>query len=329
MGMQSIHRAMLRTGLILIAGAHLSACNDSAPEPEAPDFSADVTMTWVEKYVTYEQSAAGELTMTDVHFLAEIIFDGERDFDAISASVTRDDESQPLAHFGGDDKRAFTNGYYYTRKTKSYDDIASLEREHPPESTYTWHVAGPAGRAVLSPVRIGGPDGKTQIPEVSTIRLLQGDQYVEDATAIDSTQALTIEWDPFDIGEALGGTEWSALVFVLVSDCHGAVVYTAGAPGTDTDFATFEDTTSDVPANQLEPGQDYTVFISQVYYVDHNTDRGIEQLTANSFAVELDVRTAGASEADDCPDPPIPAQYLWTRKTTGGQMETWPTVADY
>ena len=44
---------MLRTGLILIAGAHLSACNDSAPEPEAPDFSADVTMTWVEKYVTY------------------------------------------------------------------------------------------------------------------------------------------------------------------------------------------------------------------------------------------------------------------------------------
>jgi hypothetical protein len=66
-----------------------------------------------------------------------------------------------------------------------------------------------------------------------------------------------------------------------------------------------------------------------VNYVDHNKDRGVEQLSANSFAVELDVRTAGTGETDDCPDPSVPAQYLWTRKTTGDEMETWPTVADY
>lgn len=316
----------LCSGLFVSLG--LVACGNSVPEEPEPGLSSDVTITWVEKYVTYEQSHSGELTMTDVHFLAEIIFDGERDFDAISASITRNAEGQPLAFYRGDDPRAFTNGYYYTRKSKSYDDIASLEKEHPPGSTYVWRVTGPAGSASLAPLRIGGPDGVTAIPDVSTIRLLQDGRYVQDLLTIDPTKAMTVEWDPFEIGGPLEGSEWSDLVFVLISDCHGDVVYTAGAPGTDIDFASFEDTTADVPENRLKPGQPYTVFISQVNYVDYNKDRGIEQLAANSFAVELDILTAGDSESDDCPDTPIPAQYQWTRKTAGDQMESWPTVAD-
>lgn len=64
-------------GLVFLLWAQASCAQvDSAP---------DVSLTWVEKYLTYRQDAEDLLTLTDAHFLAEITFDGERDFDGIHA----------------------------------------------------------------------------------------------------------------------------------------------------------------------------------------------------------------------------------------------------
>jgi hypothetical protein len=317
------------TSALLPIIAIFSVSENAISESIDNDLSSDVTMTWVEKYVTYEQDHKGLLTLTDVHFLAEIIFEGDRDFDSIKAAAFRGDEKEPLSTYGGADKRAFTNGYFYTRKSKSFDDVDGLEALHPADSTYSWAVDGPAGKSRLAPIRIGGPEGVLQIPKVSTIRLLQGDAYVNDFLEINASQPMTIEWDPFEIGGPLVGTVWNDLVFVLISDCHGKVVYTAGAPGTDEDYADFNDTSAVVPAGQLSPGSDYAVFISLVNYVDNNNSHGITQLAANSFAVEMSVRTDGADTTDACPKPARPAQYLWTRKTVGDKMVSWPTVADH
>ena len=308
----------------LFAG-HLSAQTAA----DAAQAKPDVNMTWVEKYLTYEQDAEGHLHLTDAHFLAEIIFDSARDFDAITAALYAGSDSAPLARYGGQDKRAFTNGYFYTRKTRSFDDLAALEATHPPSQTYAWEIDGPNGHFRLDPIRIGGPEGETQIPHVSTIRLLQNDEPLSDMKAIDAQLPMTIAWDPFVIGGPLEGTKWDDLVFVLVSDCRGEVIYTGGAPGTDEVFVDYSDTSAVVPQGRLVPGRDYTVFISQVNYVDHNESHGITQLAANSFATELAIRTAGTPDSSGCPNPPRPAQYLWTRKTRGDQMETWPTLADY
>jgi hypothetical protein len=286
-------------------------------------------MTWVEKYVTYRQDESGQLELTDVHFLAEIIFDGERDFDAIHASLYKNDNKTPLATYAGTDKRAFTNGYFYTRKTRSFDSLDALEAVHASDAEFSWHVNGPNGKFELPPVRIGGPEGKLQVPAPSPIQLLQDGVPVSSPNAIDSSADLTIAWNPFEIGAALEGTEWDDLIFVLISDCTGNVVYTAGAPGTDIDFARFDDESDTAPAGTLMPGRDYVAFISQVNYVDHNEAHGITQLTANSFATELPIRTLGENSSTGCEGQERPAQYLWTRKTQGEDMQSWPTVADY
>jgi hypothetical protein len=298
--------------------------------PPALAEGPDITMTWVEKYLTYSQDPSGELHLTDVHMLAEIIFDGDRNFDAIRASLYEDESDAPLATYAGSDKRAFTNGYFYTRKTRSFDSLAELEAAHPSSAEYRWHVEGPQGSFELPPIRIGGPDRKLQVPEPSPIRLSQNGQQVEDVNAIDQDLDLVMSWNPFVIGSKLGDTEWDDLVFVLVSDCRGAVIFTGGAPGTDDDFVRFDENSSVVPAGTLQPGREYTAFISQVNYVDHNESHGITQLAANSFATELPIRTtAGEDGGVACEGKRRPAQYLWTRKTRGTQMETWPTVADY
>ena len=302
---------------------------DSYGQDSTKDTPVDVSMTWVEKYVTYKQDDYGQLTQTDVHFLAEIIFDGDRDFNAISASLFKNDESEPLATYDGQTKRAFTNGYFYTRKSKSFQDVEKLEAEHPPSSVFSWAIEGPNGKYRLAPIRIGGAELASQFPAVSTIRLYQDKKLIQDFRAIDATSDTTVEWNPFEIGGPLVGTEWNDLVFVLISDCRGDVVFTAGAPGTDKDFADYTETSVVVPGNTLPPGQTYTLFTSQVNYVDHNLSNGITQLAANSFAVELIIETAGSNASDDCPTPPRPAQYLWTRKTIGDRMQSWPALADH
>jgi hypothetical protein len=293
------------------------------------DSPPDVTLTWVEKYLTYSQDHEDQLTLTDAHFLAEIIFDGDRDFDAIRATLREQASQTPLATYGGTDKRAFTNGYFYTRKTRSFDSLDDIDRRFPANDAFVWEISGPAGTFMLDPIRIGGPEGRTQVPKPSTIRLSQADTSIRNYDTIDPTAPLTISWDPFIGGGPLKGTKWSDLVFVLVSDCHGEVAYTGGAPGTDEDFVDYQDTSATVPAGRLRPGEPYVVFISQVNYVDFNESHGIGQLAANSFATELAVRTRGVAAADACTADLKPAQYLWTRKTRGDAMESWPTLADY
>ena len=314
-------RSMHKTAALLL-------CLLSTPVAHAGP-APDVTLTWVEKYLTYSQDHEDRLTLTDAHFLAEVIFDSDRDFDAIRASLRKQGSGEVLATYGGSDKRAFTNGYFYTRKTRSFDSLEAIDARHPADSTFVWTITGPAGEFTLDPIRIGGPEGRTQVPKPSTIRLHQGGAAVTNYDAIDPAAPLTISWDPFIGGGPLEGSECSDLVFVLVSDCHGEVAYTGGAPGTDEDFVDYRDTSATVPAGRLRPGEPYIVFISQVNYVDFNESHGIGQLAANSFATELTVRTAGTAAPDACATDVKPAQYLWTRKTRGEAMESWPTLADF
>lgn len=289
----------------------------------------DVTMTWVEKYVTYSQDREDRLTLTDVHFLAEVIFTGERDWDAIRAEIREQDAEQPLATYGGSDKRAFTNGEFYTRKTRSFDTLEALDRNHPPGSRFVWNLSGPAGDFTFDPIRIGGPEGRTQVPKPSTIRLSQAGLRVQDHHAVDPALELTLSWDAFEGGAALGDTNWRDFVFVLVSDCHGNVVYTAGAPPQDADWVDYTETSATVPAGRLQPGQPYVAFISVVNLVDYNRSHGIDQFAANSFATELPIRTIGQAAPGACNSDLKPAQYLWTRKTRGEAMESWPTLVEY
>lgn len=289
----------------------------------------DVTMTWVEKYLTYTQDREDRLTLTDAHFLAEVIFHGERDFDAIRAEIRKDGAAEPLATYGGSDKRAFTNGEFYTRKTRSFASLEDLDRHQPADGRYVWQVSGPAGRFVLDPIRIGGPESRTQVPKPSTIRLAQAGSRVRDHDSIDPALALTLEWDAFEGGGTLGNGAWSDLVFVLVSDCHGNVVYTGGAPPQDADYVDYTKTSATVPAGRLQPGQPYVAFISMVNLVDYNQSHGIDQFAANSFATELPIRTIGPAAPGSCASDIKPAQYLWSRKTRGEAMESWPTLVDY
>ena len=300
------------------------------PCPAILDPVRAMDMTWVEKYVTYTQDHHGQLQATDFHLLAEVIYADRSTIRNVESVLYLKGRATPLASFDEHDPFAFTNGLFYTRKSKSYDDLAALEAAHPASGHYVWEIHGPGGDIQLAPIRIGGPELRTRIPDPSPIYLSQSGQPVTDFNSIDPDTSLAIGWDPFTIGAPLEGSNWDDLVFVLVNDCHGKVVYTSGAPEDEDGFADFSVTSAEMPAQSLEPGMDYVVFISQVNYVDANVSHGIEQLAANSFAVELEISSAGRIDpARTCPEPAYKAAYLWSGKTPAGLgMVPWPAFSD-
>lgn len=290
----------------------------------------DVEGTWVEKYMTFQQDHSDKLYLTDANFLAEILIVGERDFDEVSASLFSNDSSMPLVTYSGSDKIAFSQApYFYNRKSKSFDDLDALEKMHPSSDKYVWEIRGPNGFIRLEPIRIGGLQAITQIPKVSTIRLNQNKIAINDYMDIDSNTDLIIEWDPFENGTDFDGNGWDDIMFVLVSNCYGEIILTGGAAATDDPFVSCHDVSAVLPKERMNAGEGYTVFISQVKLVDQNHSNGIHQVACNSFATELSISTAGNSTHQKKSLLVRPAQHLWSRKTIGNDMESWPTLVDF
>ena len=283
----------------------------------------EVDITWVEKYLTYEQHADGSLARTDCHFLAEVCYAQSEQFRGAQARLFRQSTESSMATFDPDDPRACSNGYYYTRRSKSYEDREALETAHPPDEAYVWEIIGPRASRRLTPIRIGGPQQRTQIPDPGPISLHQDGKPVADLGGIRADLPLTISWEPFVTGESHPDTEWDDLIFALVNDAHGEMIYTGGAPGMEGGFLDYTRTSTEVPRGTLQPGMDHVVFVSQVKYVDNNLSDGIQQLACNSFAVELPIRTAG--EPVPQPVPARKAPYLWGGKTPADQgLVPWP-----
>ena len=324
--MINVYRAVL-----IVSAALVSAFGCSQPPDQSTlveEFARAVDITWVEKYVTFEQDSNGNLAQTDVHFLAETIYSSRTDAEKLVAILSTEDGVEPLATFEASDPYDFTNGMFWTRKSKSYDDIDDLEAAYPPDTAFVWEIDTPEGRLRLDPIGIGGPEYKTEIPDATPLFLSQGGKPVPDVRNINSDRPLLVRWNPFTIGKPLEGSEWEDWVVLMVSDCHGEVQFSSGAPEQEGGAVSLDTTSIEIPANSLVPGMQYDMFITHINYVDYNKSHGIEQFAANSFAVELAIETAGMGDAGrTCPEPAIKAPYLWVGKTpVDADIVPWPGI---
>ncbi len=288
--------------------------------------SALIEVFWIEKYLTFSQTHQGNLVPTDHLFLAEYALRGAvSDAKLFNADLFRTGIETPLQSYSGEDK-LWCNHLWVNRKARSFDTLAALELAHPPSASYYWEVSGTHIAGRIKPMRIGGPDGKTQIPAPHPMRLFQNGQPVRDLNAIDAAAPLTIEWNRFENSKA--GAVIDDTIFVFIDDYRGHVVYFGGLP-VEADRIRFDSTSVTVPSGTLKPGQPYTVFFSQCRMVDQDASDGLINCAVNSFGIELDLHTAGTNSADPCPEPRLMAPFRWKRKTRVSQgLETWPTIAD-
>lgn len=285
-----------------------------------------IEVFWIEKYLTFSQTREGRLIPTDHLFLAEYALRGDvSDAQLFEAQFFRLGAEAPIQTYDGRDK-LWCNHYWVNRKARSFDSLAELEQAHPATDVYQWKVRGPTIAGDIKPIRIGGPEGQTRIPQAHPMRLSQQGRPVTDLDRVDSGLPLRIEWDRFEGARA--GAVIDDTIFVFVDDCRGDVVFFGGLP-IEAERIRFDSTSVGVPAGTLKPGQPYTIFFSQCRMVDQDASDGLVNCAVNSFGVELELRTAGVNTGPPCPEPRVMAPYRWKRKTRVQQgLETWPTVAD-
>ncbi|MBS0417757.1 MAG: hypothetical protein JSR66_08585 [Proteobacteria bacterium] len=281
---------------------------------------------WIEKYLTFWQTHRGQLIPTDHLFLAEYVLRGDvSDARRFQADFFRLDSDIPLQTYGGADK-LWCNRYWVNRKVRSFDSLDQLERAHPATDSYYWRVTGSTIAGDIRPIRIGGPEGRTQIPRPHPMRLAQAGQAVTEFDSIAADRPLTIEWDSFE--NARAGAVIDDTIFVFIDDCRGDVVYFGGLP-VEAQRIRFDSTSVTVPAGTMRPGQPYTIFFSQCRMVDQDASDGLINCAVNSFGIELDFHTAGINTGEPCPEPRKMAPFRWKRKTRVlAGLETWPTIAD-
>jgi len=281
---------------------------------------------WIEKYLTFNQTHLGELIPTDHMFLAEYVLRKQAsDADLFVAKFFSLDSDTPVATYTGDDP-LWCNRQWVNRKVRSFDSLAELEAAHPATNSYRWEVEGSHVAGKIAPMRIGGPEARTQIPRPHPVRLFQSGHELKDLDAVEATRPLTIEWEKFEGGRS--GPVIDDVVFVFVDDCRGDVVYFGGIPS-EPEYTTFRSTSATVTAGTLRPGEPYTIFFSQCKIVDQDGSDGLINVAVNSFGVELDIHTLGTHAGEPCPEPRRMAPFRWKRKTRAiAGLETWPTIVD-
>tara|TARA_B110000116_G_scaffold184839_1_gene160204 strand:- start:1844 stop:2305 length:462 start_codon:yes stop_codon:yes gene_type:complete len=108
--------------VFLLVGLLISACSDNftpvsqIEESEEAKNPSGINITWVEKYMTFEQTEAGELHQTDNIFLAEVAYTDAKAVDTHTAEVFVDGVTEPLAAYDSGDllslSQATTAGIY-------------------------------------------------------------------------------------------------------------------------------------------------------------------------------------------------------------------------
>lgn len=284
-----------------------------------------IEVFWIEKYLTFSQTADDQLVATDCLFLAEYALRGmAEDSKLFEAAVFRNGEMEPVQTYTGVDP-LWRNDLWVNRKVRSFDSLAQLEAAYPATDSFHWEVRGTVAGST-PPIRIGGPNGKTDIPQPHAMRLFQNDVRISDYRAIDLKLPLVIEWDKFPRGST--GSVVDDLIFLFIDDCYGDIAFFGGLP-VDPEYITYRSTSATIPPGTLRPGEPFTIFFSQCRVVDQEDTTGIMNLAINSFGVELDIHTAGEATSAERPQPRLRAPFMWLRKTSAGPgLETWPTIVD-
>ncbi|TQK72444.1 hypothetical protein [Nocardioides sp. SLBN-35] len=279
--------------------------------------STELAAVWLEKYVVHLQEKPGETpTAVDHMLLCESVLNAVEDRYEVTLSRGTDGTGEAITTFAPGPPLVYVNEMLLNRKMASFGSLEELDRAFPP-GPYTFVATDAVGTHALT-VDLGGSTGRSEIPAVPTIDLLQDGVRV--AGQVDPGKPLRIEWDPFVSSDSATGSEtvWFAqnAIFLLIDNCRGEMVYSSGVVP-PVAALTQESTGITLPAGTFEPGLDFTVFLSFISFRDtasavRSDGSSLEGASVNSIAVELPFTTGGeAAPGRARPPRPVRANYRW------------------
>ncbi len=255
-----------------------------------PENHADYVV--VGKSINHRQSPAGELTLLNTVFFAEVF---ETETGTVSNAVLRGPgEAANGIPFSGD-------GIHFLAGTRQFTIEALTEKF--PDTTYRFDFDTPEGNVRDFPATFVRDAGEMRNPGPIEILLFQNGAPADPGT-IDPNEDLTVRWSPFTKGAADPNGIIDDMIYVIFGDCHGNEIGHSGHAISDPDALTYAATEHVISADLLAPGQPFQLEVEHSN-MDTAIERDIEIIVTYAATSFLDLQTTGTDvSGDNCPAVP-------------------------
>jgi hypothetical protein len=251
----------------------------------------------------YEQDVAGELSLVDLGYFAEIF----KTVDGRASDATmqlQQPGSEPIPFVREADGGAVMHG----RAGKRHKDLAALDAELP-NGDYAFRFTTPAGEVEGYEVTLAGEGGKTDLPPAPEITLAQDGKPVR-ANAVQPGTDVLVSWTPFETGRSDPNGIADDLVFVMMEDCKGERAFHSGRPlGTPNPLEpdressrvlTYKDTEVMIPGKTFAPGMTYELDVEHARLLDTDERHGVVGMSTFAVTTHLHLTVVGNAPEGAC-----------------------------
>lgn len=270
---------------ILIAVILLVGCG-TAPE-KSSDVAADVLFLVLGKMALYDQSPAGELSLRNHHFVAEIMPKEGREI--ISGDLTSASRPVEVIEFQSEGNAFLAHGLRAM-------DPAELHQAHP-DGDYIFSYRTQSGSMKSQRVTLTKRSTIDQMPEAAMVTLSQNDEVLL-SNRVDPDVDLNVSWQSMSGNTRVASSELDDLIFVLAFDCFGENIAHSGRPYQGGSYLTFRDSQFVIPESSLRSGLIYTVIVEQAT-ADAKRYLGVPSIATYATLTFVKFQTVG--EQTSCP----------------------------
>jgi hypothetical protein len=278
---------------LLLVFCCLSACTETErtdlPESATSPVAADVLFLVLGKMALYDQPPAGEITLRNYHFVAEIMPREGRQI--VSGTLTSTTDPAQVLTFEPEGNAFLAHGARVM-------DAERLHQLHP-DGEYIFSYETQSGHMKAQSLALAKRPYASQMPAAARVSLDQNGTNVS-SSSIDGDSDLTLSWDSMQGGTKAANSELEDLIFVLVFDCFGNNVAHSGRPYQGGPYLNYEDSHYTVPAGALEPGLAYTAIVEQAT-ADVERFLGVPAIATYATLTFVKFQTLGEAAGAGCP----------------------------
>lgn len=276
---------------LLVATIFLWGCSEAERPAHDGDHAVadDVLFLVLGKMSLYNQSAAGELTLRDHHFVAEIMPKADRRI--LSGTLTSAGDPQIALEFAPEGNAFLAHG-------ARVGNPQELHERHP-DGEYIFSFETQSGRMDSRRVVLQKRLTTDDMPAAATVTLTQGGSAATNS-AIDPDSDLVVGWESMRGNTRVDGSDLDDLVFVLAFDCFGSNIAHSGRPYQGGSYLTYNDTSFTIPATSLEPGLTYLLVVEQAT-ADADIVDGVPAIATYATLTFVRFGASGEAEGATCP----------------------------
>jgi len=278
---------------LLLVFCCLPACTETErtelPEAATSPVAADVLFLVLGKMALYDQPPAGEITLRNYHFVAEIMPKEGRQI--VSGTLTNTTDTAQVLTFEPEGNAFLAHGARVM-------DAEQLHQLHP-DGEYVFSYETQSGRMKAQSLVLAKRPSVSQMPAAARVSLDQKGTNVL-SSSIDGDSDLTLSWDSMSGSTKAANSELEDLIFVLVFDCFGNNVAHSGRPYQGGPYLNYKDSHYTVSASALEPGLTYTAIVEQAT-ADVERFLGVPAIATYATLTFVKLQTLGEAAGAGCP----------------------------